>query len=225
MLDYSTQREHMVETQIRRRGIRDARVLDAVGKVSRELFVPDALRALAYDDAPLDIGQGQTISQPFIVAMMVEALELGPSDRVLEIGTGSGYAAAVLAEIALEVDSVERIASLASRAKRTLQKTGYDNVRVHCGDGTLGYPEGAPYDAILVSAGGPDIPQALLDQLGTNGCLVMPVGENQREQKLIRVRMKRGGKLHREELGMVRFVPLIGAQGWVESQTPIAQVD
>lgn len=216
-LDFATRRREMVDQQIARRGVRDPRVLEALATVSREAFVPEHLAEFAYDDTPLPIGEEQTISQPFIVALMAEALELKPGDRVLEIGAGSGYAAAVLSRLAGEVHAVERHASLASEAHRRLRELGYGNVRVHHGDGTLGWPEAAPYDTIVVAAGGPDVPPALVDQLAPGGRLVIPVGTDPRLQKLIRLRRGADGVDRREDLGDVRFVPLVGVQGWTES--------
>ncbi len=205
--------QQMLE-HLQRRGVRDPAVLDAMSKVHRERFVPAELQGETYDDGPLPIGSGQTISQPLMVAVMTAALELSTSDRVLEIGTGSGYAAAVLARIVDEVYSVERLKGLADEAETRLRADGYDNVHVRVGDGTLGWPEHAPYDAIVVTAGGPDVPTALLDQLGVGGRLVIPVGSERGTQKLIRVRKSLDGEVNEEALGDVRFVPLIGDQGW-----------
>ncbi|MEQ8485647.1 MAG: protein-L-isoaspartate(D-aspartate) O-methyltransferase [Pseudomonadales bacterium] len=212
-MDGSRQRQRMVQDQIAARGIDDARVLAAMGRVPRERFVPATLQANAYDDAPLPIGDGQTISQPFIVAYMVAALALEGGERVLEIGTGSGYAAAVLAEIATEVYTVERLATLAEAAADTLAAAGYERVHVRCGDGTLGWPEASPFDAILVSAGGPDVPATLRDQLAPGGRLVIPVGQSRGMQRLVRV-TRTGDGFDTEDLEAVRFVPLIGAEGW-----------
>ena len=214
MADFGAQRDRMVERQVVARGVRDAAVLGAMRSVPRERFLPPDLEEFAYQDAPLPIEQGQTISQPFIVALMTEALALRPGDRVLEIGTGSGYAAAVLARVAREVYTIERHAELAERACTRLAQLGYDNVVVRHGDGTLGWPEHAPYDAIVVAAGGPDVPKSLLEQLAPGGRLVIPVGEDRGLQQLVRVTRGADGSLAREELGDVRFVPLIGAQGW-----------
>lgn len=212
-MDSDRQRQQMVQTQIAARGVTDARVLAAMGRVPRERFVPATLQANAYDDAPLPIGDGQTISQPFIVAYMVAALGLEGGERVLEIGTGSGYAAAVLAEIAAEVYTVERLPALAESAAATLSQAGYDRIKVRCGDGTLGWPEAAPFDAILVSAGGPDVPATLRDQLAPGGRLIMPVGQSRGMQRLLRVTRTDDG-FDTETLDAVRFVPLIGAEGW-----------
>ncbi|RMH10232.1 MAG: protein-L-isoaspartate(D-aspartate) O-methyltransferase, partial [Planctomycetota bacterium] len=177
--------------------------------VPREEFVPDDLRARAYDDSPLPIGQGQTISQPYIVATMLEALELMPEDRVLEVGSGSGYAAAVASRIVKQVFGVERLKPLVDQAKLRLERLGYDNVLLTHGDGTLGWPEHAPFDAIIVSAGGPDIPPALLQQLKVAGRLIMPVGTGPGDQALVLIRRVDEESVKREKLGRVRFVPLV----------------
>jgi protein-L-isoaspartate(D-aspartate) O-methyltransferase len=211
----TTARKFMVERHIRARGVRDRRVLDALGTVPREEFVPSELADMAYEDRPLPIEAGQTISQPYIVAVMAEALALEPSHRVLEIGTGSGYAAAVLAHVAKQVYTIERHAELADLARERLRRLGYANVEVRCGDGTLGWSEHAPFDAIVVAAGGPDVPQALLDQLAIGGRLVIPIGTG-RAQELARVTRVGDTEYKREDLGAVQFVPLIGAQGWAE---------
>jgi protein-L-isoaspartate(D-aspartate) O-methyltransferase len=208
----------MVEIQIAARGIRDPLVLDAMRRVPREAFVPERLRPFAYEDGPLSIGEGQTISQPYIVAVMTEAAQLKPGGRALEIGTGSGYGAAVLAGIAAEVYTIERLAGLAESARRRLAELGYHNVHVLLGDGTLGWPEHAPYDAIVVTAEGPRVPPALLDQLAIGGRLVMPVGGESRFQRLVRVRRKGTDDYDYEDLEEVAFVPLIGAEGWPERE-------
>jgi protein-L-isoaspartate(D-aspartate) O-methyltransferase len=213
-LSFADERERMVELQIAGRGIRDPAVLAAMRKVPREAFVVPARVDEAYEDRPLPIGAGQTISQPYIVAVMTEALRLRPGDRVLEIGTGSGYAAAVLAVIAAEVYTIERIESLARTARRTLHELGYANVHVCQGDGSLGWAEHAPYDAIVVTAGGPHIPPSLLRQLAIGGRLVMPVGSTPRWQRLVRVIRKAEEQYDREALEDVAFVPLIGTEGW-----------
>jgi len=207
-------RRKMVEQQLAARGISDAAVLDAMGKVPRHLFVPEHRAACAYDDRPLPIGSGQTISQPFVVALMAQALALTGNERVLEIGTGSGYAASVLAEIAGEVYTIERIAALARRAGNTLAEHGYDNVHVICGDGTLGWPDAAPYEGIVVTAGAPRVPEALKRQLAIGGRLVIPVEEGFGAQLLLRVTRMGENAFETEDLGGVRFVPLIGEQGW-----------
>jgi protein-L-isoaspartate(D-aspartate) O-methyltransferase len=213
-IDFEALRDGMVRRQIAARDIRDRRVLEAMRTVPREAFVPERLAEFAYDDTPLPIGEEQTISQPYVVALMVEALELEPDDKVLEIGAGSGYAAAVLCRITREVWAIERHESLALQARARMERLGYSNVHIMHGDGTLGWPEHAPYDAIAVAAGGPEIPQALLDQLAEGGRLVIPIGPDPRTQSLIRVRRRADGTGVREDLGAVRFVPLIGAQGW-----------
>jgi protein-L-isoaspartate(D-aspartate) O-methyltransferase len=207
------ERERMVEL-IARRGVRDSAVLAAMRKVPREHFVAGDRAHRAYDDTPLPIGEGQTISQPYIVAAMTEALQLRPRDRVLEIGTGSGYAAAVLALIAAEVYTVECLERLAESARRRLEKLGFANVHVRHGDGSLGWPEHAPYDAIVVTAGGPNVPRSLLRQMAVGGRLVMPVGPTTRSQKLARVVRTGEETYDREWLEDVAFVPLIGAEGW-----------
>jgi protein-L-isoaspartate(D-aspartate) O-methyltransferase len=196
--------------------VRDPRVLEALSRVPRERFVPEKSRAEAYEDHPVPIGHGQTISQPYIVAVTVEALELRGGERVLEIGTGSGYAAAILSHLAREVYTVERIEPLASTARERFERLGYANVHVMCGDGSLGWPEHAPYDAIAVAAGGPKLPQALLMQLAIGGRLVMPIGPEETSQILVRVTRKGATEFHQEDLADVRFVPLIGAEGWGE---------
>ncbi len=202
-------REHLVG-----RGIRDPAVLAAMRQVPREAFVDQGMRELAYEDHPLPIDGGQTISQPYIVAYMTEALELSGTDRVLEIGTGSGYAAAVLSRIVHTVYSVERLEALARVARQRLESLGYGNVVVLEGDGTLGWPEHAPYDAIVVTAGAPAVPKPLLRQLAVGGRLVIPVGASSFLQNLIRVRRQGEEDYRSEELCGVRFVPLVGAEGW-----------
>jgi protein-L-isoaspartate(D-aspartate) O-methyltransferase len=214
MLDLPDARAHMVRTQIAGRGVRDPAVLEAMRSVPREAFLPPELEEFAYADAPLPIERGQTISQPYIVALMAAAAKLRPGDRVLEVGTGTGYAAAILGRIAREVYTIERHEELAQVAARRLSELGFANVTVRHGDGTLGWPEHAPYEAIVVAAGGPKVPEALLDQLAPGGRLVIPVGEGREVQQLLRVVRQADGALRREDLGGVRFVPLIGAQGW-----------
>ena len=213
-MSFELQRERLVENELRILGIRDEAVLRAMRTVPREAFVSKEICEFAYRNAPLPIGSGQTISQPLIVAHMAEALELAPSERVLEIGTGSGYAAAVLSRIAKEVFTVERHRELAETATERLKRLGYDNVHVLCGDGTRGWPEEAPFDAIVVAAGGPGIPPALLEQLRIGGRLVIPVGEEKDSQQLIRAIRRGDDEFEYEELGAVRFVPLIGEAGW-----------
>ena len=214
-MDPLARRKLMVARQIRARGVRDPRVLAAMEQVPREAFLPPELAGEAYEDRPLPIDEGQTISQPFIVALMTEALQLRGGENALEIGTGSGYAAAVLARVAGRVYTVERHAPLAEQARERLATLGFTNVEIRCGDGTLGWNEHAPYDAIIVAAGGPDLPPALLDQLAIGGRLVMPVGTS-RAQELVRVTRTGERELHRENLGTVQFVPLIGEHGWAE---------
>jgi protein-L-isoaspartate(D-aspartate) O-methyltransferase len=209
-------RARMVERQIARRGVSDARVLDAMRQAPREAFVAPGFEEFAYEDSPLPIAEGQTISQPYIVALMIEAAEVKPGDWVLEVGTGSGYAAAVLSRIAAKVYTVERHGALAEAAKRRFARLGYRNIEVRHGDGTLGWPEVAPFDAIIVTAGGPEIPETLRNQLKVDGRLVIPIGVLADEQRLVKVVRDGEHAFHEEDLGAVRFVPLIGEQGWSE---------
>jgi protein-L-isoaspartate(D-aspartate) O-methyltransferase len=218
--DPIARRGRMVDEQIAARGLRDPKVLAAMLKVAREDFVSAELAEHAYRDSPLPIESDQTISQPFIVAYMAYCLQLHGGDKVLEIGTGSGYAAAVLAAMDTEVYTIERHANLAAIATERLARLGYRTVHVRHGDGTLGWPEHAPYDAILVSAGSPDVPAALKEQLAVGGRLVIPVGATLRGQQLLRLTRRAGGDFEREELLPVAFVPLIGEQGWSEDQAP-----
>jgi len=222
MNEHSEARQRMVERHLVARGVRDEAVLAAMRTVPREAFIAGELAEFAYEDAPLPIEAGQTISQPFIVAAMTAALELSPRARVLEIGTGSGYAAAVLSRVAAEVYSVERHEELALAAERRLRALGYANVHVRHGDGTLGWAEHAPYDAIVVAAGGPDVPEPLLEQLAIGGTLVIPIGPTPRTQELLRVRRTADEAFTREELGPVRFVPLVGAMGWGDDAATVA---
>ncbi|HKD50092.1 MAG TPA: protein-L-isoaspartate(D-aspartate) O-methyltransferase [Candidatus Acidoferrum sp.] len=210
--DCAPQRAEMVEKQLRRRGIEDRCVLSAMLSVPRHEFVPPEVRARAYEDLPLPIGSGQTISQPYIVAAMTAALRLRPTERALEIGAGCGYQAAVLSLLAKEVFTIERRAELASAASEKLERLGYLNVHVHCGDGTLGLPEFAPFDAILVAAAAPAAPGPLLAQLAEGGRMIIPVGaaDNQ-ELQLIE---KRAGKLSTKTMEGCRFVPLVGYHAW-----------
>jgi len=205
----------MVSEQIQARGVRDAAVLDAMRRVPRHFFVEAALRERAYEDTPLPIGERQTISQPYMVALMTQALELRAGERVLEIGTGSGYQTAVLAALGASVVSVERIPGLAERAREVLRSLGHGNARIEVGDGGLGWPPDAPYDAILVTAGAPQIPRPLLDQLGQQGRLVLPMGEDEL-QSLVRLRRGAMGLIE-EYLGECRFVKLRGRYGWDET--------
>ncbi len=209
---FAKEREAMVERQLVRRGIADERVLDAFRRVPREAFVRSDLQPFAYDDNPLPIGEGQTISQPYIVALMTEAARLSPEARVLDVGTGSGYAAAILAELAKEVVTIERHGALADRARETLKGLGYVNVEVLEGDGTRGVAAHAPYDAILVAAGAPAVPAALKEQLAEGGRLVIPVGANGYQDLMVVTR--HGDAYEEENLGGVRFVPLVGEEGW-----------
>ncbi len=210
--DLQKARMRMVDEQIIPRGIKDPRVIAALRKVPRHLFVEEALRDQAYSDHPLPIGEKQTISQPFMVALMTEALLLKGMEKVLEIGTGSGYQTAILAEVAFKVFSVERIRSLTIQARKLLYDLGYLNVEIKLSDGTLGWVEESPFDAIIVTAGSPGIPQPLVDQLAPGGRLVIPVG-NSYDQDLIRV-IKTEEGIKREDLGGCRFVKLIGQHGW-----------
>ena len=212
--DFKKEREDMVEAQIASRGIRDPAVLHAMRTVPRECFVAEYQQDQAYDDGPLPIGEGQTISQPYVVALMTEAVEPRPGDRALEVGTGSGYAAAVLATIVAEVYTIERLGRLAQKARQRLASLGYHNVHVLEGDGTLGWPEHAPYDAIIVTAGGPRVPAPLLEQLAIGGRLIMPVGSAHRFQHLERVTRTAIDRYEHEDLEDVAFVPLIGKEGW-----------
>ena len=211
-MDFPKARLKMVEDQIVSRGIKDSRVIVAMKKVPRHLFVEEALQSQAYSDHPLPIGEKQTISQPYMVALMTEALQLKEKEKVLEIGAGSGYQTAVLAELAEKVFSIERIRSLAIKARQLLYELGYFNVEIKIFDGTHGWMEEAPFDAIIVTAGAPDIPHPLLDQLAIDGRLVIPVGDAY-VQDLIRLRKKEDG-IHKEDLGGCRFVKLIGKYGW-----------
>jgi protein-L-isoaspartate(D-aspartate) O-methyltransferase len=209
---FSNQRIAMVELQLRSRGIKDERVLEAMLRVPRHKFVPPSLQADAYADMPLPIGSGQTISQPYIVAAMLESLELRPEDRVLEIGTGSGYMTAILAELAAEVVSIERYAELAERARATLVQLAYGNVQSIIGDGSVGYPPAAPYDGIIASAAAPVIPPALIEQLNDGGRMVIPIGPPHAQQlQLVR---KVGARAVMTPLDPCRFVPMIGESAY-----------
>jgi protein-L-isoaspartate(D-aspartate) O-methyltransferase len=211
-MERETERQQMIREQLRARNIADERVLEAMAAVPRHLFVPHELEPQAYDDNALPIAERQTISQPYIVALTAALLQLEGRERVLEIGTGSGYAAAVLSLLAADVWTVERFRSLAQTAAQRLHDLGYTNVRVGVGDGTGGWPDHAPYDAIAVAAAAPHVPRPLLDQLAHGGRLVIPVGSRD-EQHMIRVIRTRKG-FEQQQLGPVRFVPLVGAEGW-----------
>lgn len=214
MTDFAELREEMVERQIAARGLRNPLLLEAFRSVAREAFVDPAHRPWAYDDHPLPIESGQTISQPYIVALMIDAAGLKAGDTVLEVGAGSGYAAAVMSRIAGRVVAIERQPELVRIAAQRMRSFGYDNVRIVEGDGTLGCPDEGPFDAILAAASGSHVPRPLLDQLAPGGRLVMPVGDPGWVQQLVKVTRTAAGKLIEENLGAVRFVPLIGAEAW-----------
>ena len=211
--NFGAEREAMVERQLERRGIRSKPILDAFRGVPRELFVGGGYAGLAYGDHPLPIEAGQTISQPYIVALMIEAAEIAVGDSVLEVGSGSGYAAAVISRIARKVLGIERQAELVALARERLARLGYDNVEIVEGDGTMGWRDGAPYDAILVAASGSHTPPPLVEQLKPGGSIVMPVGSPGSVQKLVKATRQEDGTLRQSDLGGVRFVPLIGEEG------------
>jgi len=211
-MNFVRARERMVEEQLANRGITDVRVLAAVAKVERHTFVEEALRARAYEDKPLPIGERQTISQPYMVGLMTQTLELRGDERVLEVGTGCGYQTAVLAELAGTVFTIERIAALAATARLRLEASGYTNVVARVGDGTLGWSEAAPFDAVIVTAGTPQVPRPLIAQLAEGGRLVFPIGEEEL-QTLVRIRKDEGG-LREEYFGDCCFVKLVGRYGW-----------
>ena len=213
LMDYSIARRRMVEQQIKARGIVDHRVIDAMLTIPRHLFVEAGLQSHAYGDASLPIGEKQTISQPYMVAAMTAALELQGDERILEIGTGSGYQTAILSKLVKRVYSIERIAVLAGRARKILDQLQLSNINIKIGDGTVGWKDQAPFSGILVAAGSPDVPQKYLDQLDIGGKLVLPVGDKE-EQILIRIIRKNENHFEREQLMGCRFVPLIGEQGW-----------
>ena len=217
MTDFATLRERMVERQIAARGIRDSVILEAFRQVPREEFVSSEHGRRVYGDHPLPIEAGQTISQPYIVALMIEAAGIKPGDRVLEVGAGSGYAAAVMSRIADEVVAIERKPELVAVATERMERLGFGNVRIVEGDGTRGWPEAAPYDAILAAASGSHVPQPLVDQLVDGGRLVMPIGSQAWAQQLVKVTKLADGGTEREDLGGVRFVPLIGDEGFQEA--------
>ncbi len=214
-MDYKKLQERMVKDQLIRRGIRDKKVLAAFYKVRREKFVSSELRRQAYEDFPLPIGEGQTISQPYMVALMTQSLELKGHEKVLEIGTGSGYQTAILAELSQEVYSVERIKSLAQKAQRLLKRLGYNNIKIFSGDGTLGWKECSPYDRILVTAGAREVPLSLIEQLKEKGIMVIPIG-NLYSQDLKVIKKKKDG-IRSVTVEKCVFVPLIGKYGWEES--------
>jgi protein-L-isoaspartate(D-aspartate) O-methyltransferase len=216
---YAKQRKKMVDSQIRSRGVRDERVLRAMEKIPRHLFIDEGLIDQAYNDNPLPIGEKQTISQPYIVALMTEALELKGREKVLELGTGSGYQAAILAELADRVFTIERIASLAQKARKLLESLNYYNVVIRVGDGTYGWREESPFDAIAVSAGSPSIPRMLVEQLAIGGRLVIPVGGRYSQSLIKLTRLSENpDDVKKEDLGGCRFVSLIGEHGWKVEQ-------
>ncbi len=214
LTDFAAERENMVLRQIDRRGIHDPKILEAFRAVPREKFMSEDYADLAYGDHPLPIEAGQTISQPYIVALMIQAAGIKPGDTVLEVGAGSGYAAAVMSRIAGKVIAIERQSELVRVAGERMQRLGYDNVRIVEGDGTRGWAEEAPFDAILAAASGSHVPPAWIDQLAEGGRVVMPVGDPSWVQKLVKVTKGPAGNLITEDLGGVRFVPLIGEEGW-----------
>ena len=214
ILSYAGQRRKMVEEQLGDRGIKDLRLLQVMSRVPRHLFTLDSLQHRAYGDTPLPIGESQTISQPYIVASMSAALGLKGHERVLEIGTGSGYQTAVVAELAVQVFTIERINALSRKAQKTLENLGYSNIVFKMFDGTYGWPDQAPFDAIIVTASAKEIPEALIKQLGEGGRLVAPAGD-EGQQKLILL-TKKGGRVNRKEIGDCKFVPLVGKYGWPE---------
>lgn len=218
MADFAARREHMVREQIAGRGIEGARLLDAFRAVPRELFVPEGVREFAYEDGPLPIEAGQTVSQPYIVALMIAAAGVAAGDRVLEIGAGSGYAAAVMSRLAKQVIAVERHPELAELARERMERLGYVNVRIVAGDGTGGLPAEAPFEAILCAASGSHVPEPLRRQLSIGGILVMPLGARQAVQNLVKITRRGEADFDEEDLGPVRFVPLIGAHGWAEDE-------
>jgi protein-L-isoaspartate(D-aspartate) O-methyltransferase len=215
--DFTAEREAMVDRQLRRRGITDRHILDAFLKVPREAFISSDYAKLAYGDHPLPIEAGQTISQPYIVALMIQAAVIGPRDKVLEVGAGSGYAAAVISRIAARVIAIERQHELVDLARERICSLGYDNIEILEGDGTKGCRDRAPFDSILASASGSHVPKALLDQLAEGGRIVMPLGSPGWVQELVKLIKRPGGAVERENLGAVRFVPLIGEEGWKDA--------
>lgn len=218
MTDYSAEREAMVERQLKRRGIHEQQILDAFRQVPREAFISEEYAHLAYGDHPLPIEANQTISQPYIVALMIQAAEIGPEDKVLEVGSGSGYAAAVISRIAYRVIGIERQRDLVEVSRERLRRLGYDNVEIVEGDGTKGWPQEAPYSAILAAASGSHVPESLIEQLAPGGRLVIPLGDPGWVQELVKVTKQEDGILKQENLGGVRFVPLIGEEGWSDAR-------
>jgi protein-L-isoaspartate(D-aspartate) O-methyltransferase len=219
LTDFSREREAMVERQLKRRGIGEKHILDAFREVPREAFISDEYAHLAYGDHPLPIEAGQTISQPYIVALTIQAAAIKPGDRVLEVGAGSGYAAAVISRIASKVIGIERQHDLVAVARERMQRLGYDNVEIIEGDGTRGCPEHAPFDAIVAAASGSHVPGTFVEQLKDGGRIVMPIGDPGWVQELVKVTKGEGGRLIQENLGGVRFVPLIGEEGWKDART------
>jgi len=217
--DFESRRRQMVERQIASRGVDDERVLDAMRSVPRHEFVPQRHESMAYEDRPLPIGEAQTISQPYIVALMTEMAEIDPENRVLEVGAGSGYGAAVSAEFADEVFTIERHAELAEEARDRLEELGYDNVEVVIGDGTVGLPDEAPFDAIIATASGPELPESFKGQLAVHGTIVMPVGSRRGGQRLVKWTKREDGTFAEDDEGFVRFVPLIGSQAWSDDES------
>jgi|SRR5579884_855415 len=217
--DYAAERAAMVDRQLRRRGITEPEILDAFRAVPREAFVADAFAHQAYGDHPLPIEAGQTISQPYIVALMIQAARIGAGASVLEVGSGSGYAAAVISRIAKRVVGIERQHELVEVSRQRMRRLGYDNVEIVEGDGTKGWPAGAPYDAILAAASGSHVPKPLVEQLAARGSIVMPVGDPGWVQHLLKVTKAEDGSLQQSDLGAVRFVPLIGEEGWSDART------
>ncbi len=214
--DFSAMRANMILTQLKERGIKDTAVLQAMNTIPREAFVDAAYKEMAYQDNPLPIPANQTISQPYVVALMISLLALKPEHRVLEVGTGSGYAAAILSQLVKAVYTIERHQILIDYAQECLKTIGCENIFIHHGDGTQGWPEHAPFDGIIVAAGGPTIPTALRQQLAVGGRLVMPVGKMQRRQDLIQLTRLSQDKFKRKNFGPVAFVPLVGSEGWPE---------
>lgn len=222
--EMEARRRAMIADQIVARDILDPHILQAMADVPRERFVPGELAEFAYEDRPLPIEAGQTISQPYVVALMIDAARIGRDDRVLEIGVGSGYAAAVMSRLARRVHAIDRHDELAGRARERMADLGYDNVVIRTGDGTHGWPENAPFDVILVAAGGPALPRPLIDQLAVGGRLVIPVGAAE-QQRLMRVTNDGENGYREDDLGPVHFVPLIGEHGWSDTGRPISAQD